>query len=399
MENNNRLSQLKAKAKAALTADIRKKYGADAAKNFNEVMEIPRFSTGFFTLDDAIGGGLPQGRIVEIYGWESVGKSYLTSKVMANAQKDGGLVYLFDAESGFNPVFANKCGLNTTEDYFTYSGEQNANKIFKIIESILKVNIDLVHQGETPLYPIIVIDSVASLLTDYDEEHDAGAAKVGDLARVMSTNVRRLVTLTEKAKTTVVFINQLRQNINIGYGANPEITSGGKALGYYASVRIELKRVGGQDGKVFEGKDNQIGHKVKARIVKNKTAPPHKQAIFTIFYDGSTDDTEDVYTLGLKYGIISKQGNTHYYKASNGTEIKTIGKDKTISALRDAGQALRDEIIQKIRSAAIESGDDTMSTTEIAEIQEDEKDLVLDLDDDEDGSKTNNFVLGDLDSF
>lgn len=354
------------KARELLMQSINKKFGTNTLRKFTITEQINRISTSYFLLDDILGGGIPEGRIVEIYGWESVGKSFLTTKIMSSAQAQGKVVALFDAENAFHGDFAHQCGLDI-EDKFIYSDEQSGNKIFGSIETICEANIRSIEEGNGPLVDVIVVDSVASLMTEYEEEHSGdGKSKIGDLAKMMAVNLKKLPKKAAAGKCTIIFINQVRQQIGVMYG-NPEITPGGKALGFFASVRIELRRKGGTEGKILEGKDNQVGHKVVAKIVKNKTAPPHRKAEFTIFYDGRTDDTEDILAMGEKYEFIQVQGNTRRYVTDDGVEIKAVGKAKMLEAIREGGHALREEMIAKIKEHMKKDGNLVLSNDEIEE--------------------------------
>ena len=281
------------KAVTAAIAAIEKQFGKGAIMSLdgNHVAEVDVISTGSLTLDVALGvGGLPRGRVVEIYGPESSGKTTLTLHAIAEAQRKGGTCAFIDAEHAFDPLYARRLGVKLDELLVSQpdSGEQ-----------ALEITDQLVRSGAVDL---VVVDSVAALTPKAEIEGEMGDAHMGLQARLMSQALRKLTAIINKQKTCVVFINQLRQKIGMVFG-NPETTTGGNALKFYASVRLDIRRI----GQVKNG-DETIGSRVRVKVVKNKCAPPFKQAEFEVLYGQGVNRPGELVDLGALHGLLEKSG-------------------------------------------------------------------------------------------
>lgn len=278
--------------------EMRKKFGEDSIMKLDQkpLVGLEAVSTGSFGLDIALGiGGLPKGRIVEIYGPESSGKTTLALHTVAEAQKKGGICAYIDAEHAMDPEYAKKLGVLTSELFISQpaTGEQALDMVESMVQS--------------QKFSVIVIDSVASLTPKAEIEGDMGDQHVGRQARLMSHALRKLVGIVNESKTLVIFINQLRQNIGQAYG-NPEFTPGGKALKFYSSVRIDIRRI----AQIKKG-DDVMGGRIKVKVVKNKVAPPFKQTEFDLMYNEGISREGEILALGEKYKIISKSGSSYSY--------------------------------------------------------------------------------------
>lgn len=286
---------------------IKKKFGEGAIMTLKETKPLKTevISTGSISLDLALGvGGLPRGRVVEIYGPESSGKTTLALHVLAEAQKRGGIGAFVDAEHALDPEYARRIGVKV-EDLLISQPESG--------EEALEIVKTLVDSGEVD---VIVVDSVAALLPRAEISGEMGETQIGLQARLMSSALRRLSGAISKTKTILIFTNQIRMKIG-AYG-KPETTPGGLALKFYSSVRIELKRV----AQIKKG-DEIIGSKILARVVKNKVAPPFKSAEFTIYYSEGISETADLINTGIKFGVIKKLGSWLQFgntKLGQGTE-------------------------------------------------------------------------------
>jgi len=274
-------------------SEIQQKFGEGSIMKLKEAVSsnVAALSTGSISLDLALGiGGVPRGRVVEIYGPEMSGKTTLALHILASAQKQSGVGAFIDAEHALDPDYAKRIGVNT--DDLLISQPDSGEQALQIVET-------LVRSGEVD---VIVIDSVAALVPQAEIEGEMGEFKIGLQARLMSQALRKLSGIVAKTKTIVVFLNQTRMKIGIMFG-NPETTPGGLALKFYASARINLRRI----AQIKHG-DNIIGNRVRAKIVKNKVAAPFKIAEFDIYYNEGISYSGDIVNTGIKYGVIKKSG-------------------------------------------------------------------------------------------
>ena len=277
---------------------IRTKFGEDSIMKLGDKpkVNIGAIPTGSLSLDYALGvGGLPRGRIIEIFGPESSGKTTLTLHVIAEAQKKGGVCAFIDAEHAMDPEYAKKLGVNTSE--LLISQPDTGEQALEITES-------LVRSGKID---VIVIDSVAALTPKDEIEGEMGAHHVGKQARLMSQALRKLTAIVDRSKTIVIFINQIRMQIGVMFG-NPETTPGGKALKFYTSVRIDIRRT----AQIKKG-DEVVGNRARAKVVKNKVAAPFKSGEFDIMYGEGISREGELLALGEKYEIVSKSGSSYAY--------------------------------------------------------------------------------------
>jgi recombination protein RecA len=280
---------------------IKKEFGEGSVMFLGEkpAEEIPTISTGSILIDRATGiGGIPRGRITEIYGPESSGKTTLALHVIANAQKERGVAAFIDAEHALDPAYAKKLGINLEELLVSQpdSGEQ-----------ALEIAETLVRSGAVD---VIVIDSVAALVPEAEIKGDMGDSHVGLQARLMSQALRKLTAATSRSNCALIFINQVREKIGMmGYGGPQETTTGGRALKFYASMRIDIRNIGQIKGKG----DERIGHRAKVKIVKNKLAPPFREAIVEIYYGEGVSRVADLLNLGEELGFVKKSGSWYSY--------------------------------------------------------------------------------------
>lgn len=301
----------KEKALAAAMAQIERQFGKGSVMRLGEgtQMSIDTVSTGSLALDVALGvGGLPYGRICEIYGPESSGKTTLTLTVIAEAQKQGKTCAFVDAEHALDPIYAEKLGVNI--DQLLVSQPDTGEQALEIVDM-------LVRSGAVD---VVVVDSVAALVPKAEIEGDMGDSHVGLQARLLSQSMRKLTGNIKNANCLVVFINQIRMKIGVMFG-NPETTTGGNALKFYSSVRLDIRRI----GAVKEG-DEVVGNETRVKVVKNKVAPPFKQAEFVIRYGHGIDHLSEVIELGVKQGLIGKAGAWYSYQGDK------IGQGKANAA-------------------------------------------------------------------
>ena len=292
---------------------IEKDYGAGAIMRLGDKssLEVEVIPTGNILIDRALGvGGVPRGRIVEIYGPESSGKTTFTLTVIAQAQRRGGLAAFIDVEHALDPLYARKLGVNV--DDLLVSQPSSGEEALRICETLIRSN----------ALDVVVLDSVAALVTKAELDGEIGDTTVGAQARLMSAALRKLTALISKARTTCIFTNQIRDKIGVMFG-NPETTPGGKALKFYASVRCDIRRTGAikaADGTV-------IGNRTKLKIVKNKVAPPFAEAEFDIMYNEGISNTGSLLDLALELGILEKRGSWISYKGSQLAQGRDAAKD------------------------------------------------------------------------
>ena len=324
------ISEEQEKALKAVLAQLDKQFGKGTVMRLGDQTtehDIQAISTGSLGLDIALGiGGLPRGRIVEIYGPESSGKTTLTLHVIAEAQKAGGTAAFIDAEHALDPIYARKLGVNTDDLYITQpdTGEQ-----------ALEIADALVRSGA---FSVIVIDSVAALTPKAEIEGEMGDSHVGLQARLMSQALRKLTANIKRANTLVIFINQIRMKIGVMFGS-PETTTGGNALKFYASVRLDIRRI----GSVKEG-DEVLGNQTRVKVVKNKVSPPFKQAEFDVLYGQGISRIGEIIDLGVAIDVIQKSGAWYSY----GSDKIGQGKEKVRAYLTEKPERAA-EIEAKIR--------------------------------------------------
>jgi len=319
----------KSKALAAALAQIEKQFGKGSIMRMDAqaVQDVQVASTGSLGLDIALGvGGLPRGRVVEIYGPESSGKTTLTLSVIAQVQKAGGTAAFIDAENAMDPQYAAKLGVKTDELLISQpdTGEQ-----------ALEIADMLVRSGSVD---VIVIDSVAALTPKAEIEGEMGEPQMGLQARLMSQALRKLTANIKRTNTLVIFINQIRMKIGVMFG-NPETTTGGNALKFYASVRLDIRRI----GAIKKG-DEVTGSETRVKVVKNKVAPPFREAIFDILYGKGISREGEIIELGVNCGIVDKSGAWYSYNKDRIGQ----GKDNSREFLEE-NPAIADEIEAKIR--------------------------------------------------
>ena len=328
------MNEEKRKALDAVLAQIEKAYGKGAIMKLGQEAgntDIEVIPTGCLSLDLALGiGGLPRGRMVEIYGPESSGKTTVALHAVAQAQKLGGVAAFVDAEHALDPVYAKKLGVNLDELYVSQpdTGEQ----ALDIVDALVR----------SSAVDIIVVDSVAALTPKAEIEGDMGDSHVGLQARLMSQALRKLTAIVNKSKTCVVFINQLREKVGVMFG-NPEVTPGGKALKFYASIRIDVRKT-----DILKDTDGAAGNRTRAKVVKNKLAPPFRQAEFDIMYGEGVSQEGCIIDLGVQYDVIKKSGAWYSY---NDNKVAN-GRERMRQFLKDNPE-LAKEMEDKIRAADI----------------------------------------------
>lgn len=328
------------KEDAAVSAieQIRSRFGDGAIMKFGDMPKtnIDAISTGCLSLDMATGvGGVPRGRVIEVFGPESSGKTTLAQHIVAEVQRAGGIAAFVDAEHALDPEYATKIGVNIKEMLLSQpdSGEQ----ALEIVETLVRSN----------AVDVVVVDSVAALVPQKEIEGEMGDQHMGLQARLMSQALRKLTAIISKTKTVVIFINQIRNKIGVFFG-NPETTTGGNALKFYSSVRIEVRR----SAQIKQG-DKIIGNRVKVKVVKNKVAAPFRACEFDIMYNEGISVAGDLVDLGVEHGILKKSGNSYSLgevKLGNGREAakKTIKDDKKLA------DNIRKAILAEVKSKDVE---------------------------------------------
>lgn len=311
--------------------EIQEKYGEGSIMKLGDArkVDVDVIPTGSFTLDSALGvGGVPRGRVIEIFGPESSGKTTLALHIIREAQRKGGLAAFVDAEHALDPEYAKNIGVNTKD--LLISQPDNGEQALDIVESLVRSNV----------VDVIVVDSVAALVPKAEIEGDMGAQHIGLQARLMSHALRKLTAITAKSKTVIIFINQIRMQIGMMWG-NPETTPGGKALKFYASVRIDIRRA----AQLKKGEEI-IGNRTKVKIVKNKVAAPFRTAEFDIFYGEGISYEAEIINAALKYDILKKAGASLTYDSVR----LGVGFENAKTFLKEDPK-VRDELMKKIKEA------------------------------------------------
>jgi recombination protein RecA len=336
----------KLKALGLAMDQITKQFGDGSIRRLGDTqkVDVELVSSGSLSVDLALGGGYPKGRIIEIYGPESSGKTTLTLHAIAEVQRKGGTAAFIDAEHALDPAYARRLGVDTDNLYV--SQPDNGEQALEIAETLVRSNaVDLV-----------VVDSVAALVPQAEIDGDMGDSHMGLQARLMSQALRKLTGIINKSKTTVIFINQIRMKIGVMFG-NPETTTGGNALKFYASVRLDIRRT----GQIKVGEDI-VGNRTKVKVVKNKIAPPFRVAEFDIMYNEGISKTGDVLDLAVQHGIVGKAGAWFDY---NDAKIGQ-GREASKTYLKENPDVLA-EIDAKVRAKVAElSGDVSPADTAAA---------------------------------
>jgi recombination protein RecA len=335
-EEISKINKEKLKALQLTMEKIDKTYGKGSIMRMGDKVAelVPAISSGSIGLDVAMGvGGYPKGRIIEIYGPESSGKTTLAIHAIAEAQKAGGIAAIIDAEHAFDPSYARKLGVNTDE--LLISQPDNGEQALEIADNLIR----------SGAIDIIVIDSVAALTPKAEIEGDMGDSRMGLQARLMSQALRKLTANISKTKTCCIFINQLREKIGVMFG-NPETTTGGNALKFYASVRLDIRRI----GQIKDGEES-TGNHTRVKVVKNKVAPPFKKAEFDIMYGDGISKTGEIVDLGVELNIIKKSGSWFSYgetKLGQGREgVKNLMKDNV-----ELAQEIETKIMEALTNGA-----------------------------------------------
>ncbi len=345
------MDENKKKALGAALMQIEKQFGKGAVMRMGDdaaSRDIQTVSTGSLTLDFALGcGGLPRGRVIEIYGPESSGKTTMTLSTIAQMQKIGGTAAFIDAEHALDPAYAEKIGVNV--DDLLVSQPDTGEQALEIVDMLVRSN----------AVDIVVVDSVAALTPKAEIEGDMGDSHMGLQARLMSQALRKLTANIKRSNTMVIFINQIRMKIGVMFGS-PETTTGGNALKFYASVRLDIRRI----GAIKKG-DEIIGNDTRVKVVKNKVAPPFKQAEFEILYGEGVSFLGELIDLGVKYGFINKAGSWYSY----GKDKIGQGKDNVRAYLKE-NPKIAEELEANIRAEVFgvkDSGEGTIVESDDAD--------------------------------
>jgi recombination protein RecA len=326
------VSEGKSRALGLALESIEKQFGKGSIMKLGDstTTQVETIPTGSISLDLALGGGLPKGRVVEVYGPESSGKTTLTLHAIAEIQRAGGTAAFIDAEHALDPAYAKRIGVDV--ENLLLSQPDNGEQALEIVETLVRSN----------AVDIIVIDSVAALVPRAEIEGDMGASLPGLQARLMSQALRKLTGVINRSKATVVFINQIRMKIGVMFG-NPETTTGGNALKFYSSVRMDIRRI----GQIKQGEEI-VGNRTRVKVVKNKIAPPFRQAEFDIMYNRGISKSGDILDLATTANIVDKAGAWFAYKDAK------IGQGREAAkAYLEANPAVMEEIAKKVRDAEI----------------------------------------------
>lgn len=332
----------KRQALEAAISVIEKQFGTGSIMKMGEVknLDVSVIPTGSLTLDLALGvGGIPRGRIIEIYGPEAAGKTSVALSMVAEAQKTGGLAAFIDAEHAFDPDYAKKLGVDV--DSLLISQPDNGEQALEITETLIRSN----------SLDVIVIDSVAALVPRAEIEGEMGDSMMGLQARLMSQALRKLTGVTSKSKTSVIFINQLRMKIGVMFG-NPETTTGGMALKFYSSVRLDVRKI-----EQLKRGDEVIGNRVRVKVVKNKVAPPFKIAEFEMLHGEGVSKAGEAIDLGIKYGLINKAGAwlTFVNPQDVGADSDKVGQGRdSARGFLNKNPKILDRLIAVIRKKSLE---------------------------------------------
>lgn len=328
----------KREALEAARAQIDKEFGKGSLMRLGDspaIQNVEVISSGSILLDEALGvGGYPKGRVIEIYGPESSGKTTLALHAVAEAQKAGGIAAFIDAEHALDPVYAKKLGVNTDELWI--SQPDNGEQALEVAES-------LVRSGAVD---IIVVDSVAALTPQAEIEGDMGDSHMGLQARLMSQALRKLTGILAKSKTTIIFINQIRMKIGVMFG-NPETTTGGNALKFYSTIRMDVRKI----ETISKGADEYVGNRIRVKIVKNKVAPPFRKVELDLMFDEGISYTSGILDAALRYNLLEKTGSWY---SMNGEKIGQ-GRDNTLNFLKSNPDLLA-EIDSKLRVLMFSNG-------------------------------------------
>ena len=324
----------KTKALGLALEQIEKQFGKGSIMKLGESThtKIETFPTGALSLDLALGGGLPKGRVVEIYGPESSGKTTITLHAIAEVQRAGGVAAFIDAEHALDPVYAKRIGVDV--ENLLLSQPDNGEQALEICETLVRSN----------AVDIIVIDSVAALVPRAEIEVDMGDSLPGLQARLMSQALRKLTSVINKSNSTVIFINQIRMKIGVMFG-NPETTTGGNALKFYASIRMDIRKI----GQIKQG-EAIVGNRTRIKVVKNKIAPPFREAEFDIMYNEGISKSGDILDLAANRNVVDKAGAWYSYKGEKigqGREATKTYLDKNPKMLQEISKAVRDQVAKE----------------------------------------------------
>ncbi|MEA2088235.1 MAG: recombinase RecA [Patescibacteria group bacterium] len=331
----------KSKAAEEAISQIKQRFGEGSIMKMGEAKKtsVDAVPTGCLSLDIALGiGGVPRGRIIEIYGPEASGKTTLAQHIVAEVQKIGGVAAFVDAEHALDPDYAKKIGININE--LLISQPDTGEQALEIVETLVRSN----------AVDVIVVDSVAALVPKTEIEGEMGDRQMGTQARLMSQALRKLTGIIAKTNTVLIFINQIRLKIGVFFG-NPETTTGGMALKFYSSIRIEVRR----SAQIKKG-DKIIGNQVKAKIVKNKVAAPFQNTTFDIMYNEGISISGDVLDTGVEYGIVKKSGNSYVY----GDEKLGVGRENAKAHLRQNPKLIKEikaKVWQELEEKEVKNSD------------------------------------------